>query len=332
MGETIVEHTLIGSNSIQALKKMSQSFDNSFYQQYLEKVSDSDNEVDAHLAQEILIEFIKNNQTKLILNAFYSLNPIFVEIKEYLFSEEYLNILDLEWIIATSNINYLDIRSRILIIYNHKINHKDRKFKIAVNKSGIESSDYQDKALYLCNHIDNNCECFYVSEFEHLRNISFLPDYRAKQATFRLYLDWNSVFPEFKDYLIDPTSYVYYSGAYHLVHLENTDAQLLDNLSNDFLLAKYVARHSNTSEKTLNRLLSLENIEVNTGIYYNPRATKSLKLKALNQGIINESKYALETRTKDLMFEYFAYQDIGMNYRDFMKSTRIYSDVVHRKI
>jgi hypothetical protein len=112
-----------------------------------------------------------------------------------------------------------------------------------------------------------------------------------------------------------------------LVKLENLNHNILDKLSDDYILAKYVARHPKIKEKTISKLVVKNDLEVNTGLYENPYVAKSVKKELLNNGVINEDKYPFFERTPDLIAEYtgsISSRESKISYKDFVQSQEGY--------
>jgi hypothetical protein len=85
-----------------------------------------------------------------------------------------------------------------------------------------------------------------------------------------------------------------------MVELENLSEEVLDVLSQDRVLAKYVARHNNISGKLITKLIKLEDLEINTSLFNNPKVDKGIKKQLLSSGVIDENRYPLSQRIFDL--------------------------------
>jgi len=302
-----IEHYLVGKSSIKALFEMSDRFDKNLRKEFeknmaishpniniskLSKVDESD--LDdyyfnaSYEAEELLLNFIESNDKIDINNFYFKLNPIFFR-QEEAFRDWYEDFRLTEWINKTTTFN----DNASLIFFNG--GNSKSKEKLALKKirtKGYDGSEYIYKKFFLCEH--SKCDCFILDKGQA---VNFLND-----KSLKIYLDISQLYPEYISCLNDPGQYIFYSGVYKMVELENLSEEVLDVLSKDKVLAKYVARHKNISNKLVNRLIKLGDLEINTSLFNNPNVDKGIKKQLISSGVIDENRYPLSQRVFDLEF------------------------------
>ena len=304
-----IEHYLVGISSIKALFEMSDRFDKRLRKEFeknmavshpninisnLSKVDESDLDdfyFEASLeAAHLLLNFIESNDKFDITNYYFKLNPIFVQQKEAARDWDYRLT---EWINKTTTFN----DNASLIFFNGG-NNKSKE-KLALKKiriKGYGGSEYISEKLFLCEH--SNCDCFILDNGKGVNSLNA----PIKDKILKIYLDISQLYPEYISFLNDSGQFIFYSGVYKMVELENLSEEVLDVLSRDKVLAKYVARHNNISDKLINKLLKLEDLEINTSLFNNPKVHKSIKRQLISSGVIDEKRYPLSQRIFDLEF------------------------------
>jgi hypothetical protein len=241
-------------------------------------------------AEALLLDFIESNDKIDINNFYFKLNPIFFRQGEA-FRDWYDDFRLNEWINRTTT--FTDNAS--LIFFNGGNN--ESKEKLALKKikvKGIAGSVHLFKKFSLCEH--SKCDCFILDKGQAVNSLNT----PISDKLLKLYLDISQLYPEYISFLNDPGQYIFYSGVYKMVELENLSEEVLDVLSQDRVLAKYVARHNNISGKLITKLIKLEDLEINTSLFNNPKVDKGIKKQLLSSGVIDENRYPLSQRIFDL--------------------------------
>lgn len=298
---------LSGSSTIRALVGMSEQFDKKLITRLLDKQVQNDFSSITDLlnvqfqpeknysyvigkAESLLLEFIRKNQKPEILDLYFTLNPIFVR-----FAGEYLLFEDTD---AWEPDVFLE--SEWIAITSNYLWLGANKTSVLFHNS--ESDNDSDKLSANLNNKKNHTFCNYQ-------------------------IDTKELTPEYSEFINNSQDYIFYSGVSELVKLENLNHNILDKLSDDYILAKYVARHPKIKEKTISKLVVKNDLEVNTGLYENPYVAKSVKKELLNNGVINEDKYPFFERTPDLIAEYtgsISSRESKISYKDFVQSQEGY--------
>ena len=298
---------LSGSSTIRALVGMSEQFDKKLITRLFDKQVQNDFSSITDLlnvqfqpeknysyvidkAESLLLEFIRKNQKPEILDLYFTLNPIFVRSAgEYLLFED----TDAWEPDAFLESEWIAITSNYLWLGANKT---------SVLFHNSESDNDSDKLSANLNNKKNQTFCNYQIDIKELT-------------------------PEYTDFINNSQDYIFYSGVSELVKLDNLNHNILDKLSDDYILAKYVARHPKINENTVSKLLAKNDLEVNTGLYENPYVAKSVKKELLNNGVINEDKYPFFERTPDLIAEYtgsISSRESKISYKDFVQSQEGY--------
>ncbi len=262
----------------------------------LSKVNESDLEnfyfSASYEAEELLLKFIQSNDKIDINNLYFKLNPIYFRQKEAA-SDWYDDFRLNEWINNTTTFN----DNASLIFFNGGNNKSKEKLALKKIKiKGYDGSEYIYEKFILCNH--SKCDCFILNKGQGVNSLNA----PMKDKFLKIYLDISQLYPEYLSLLSDSSQYIFYSGVYKMVELENLSEEVLDVLSKDKVLAKYIARHKNISNKLVNRLTKLGNLEVNTSLFNNPRIDKNTKKQLISSGVIDENRYPLSQRIFDLEF------------------------------
>jgi hypothetical protein len=298
---------LSGSSTIRALVGMSEQFDKKLITRLFDEQVQNDFSRITDLlnvqfqpeknysyvidkAESLILEFIRKNQKPEILDLYFTLNPIFVR-----FAGEYLLFEDTDaWEPdAFLESEWIAITSNYLCLGANKI---------SVLFHNSESDNDSDKLSANLNNKKNHTFCNY-------------------------HIDIKELTPEYTDFINNSQDYIFYSGVSELVKLDNLNHNILDKLSDDYILAKYVARHPKIDEKTVSKLVVKNDLEVNTGLYENPYVAKSVKKDLLNNGVINEDKYPFFERTPDLIAEYtgsISSRESKLSYKEFVQSQEGY--------
>ena len=240
-------------------------------------------------AEHLLLNFVETNDKIDITNFYFKLNPIFVRQKEAARDWDYRLT---EWINKTTN-----FQDNASLIFFNGGNNKSKE-RIALKKIKIKAYDGSErlyKQFVLCKH--SKCDCIILNK-GHALNSSDLS--KNHKLFMQIYLDISELFPEYIPFLNDSDQYIYYSGVYKIVDLKNLGEEVLDVLSQDRILAKYVARYNNISGKLINKLIKLEDLEINTSLFNNPKVDKSIKKQLISSGVIDENRYPLSQRINDL--------------------------------
>ena len=306
-----IEHYLVGKSSIKALFEMSDRFDKKLRKEFeknmavshpninfsnLSKSDESD--LDDYFfnasyeAEVLLLNFIQSNDKIDINNFYFKLNPIFFR-QEEAFRDWYDDYRLTEWINKTSTYN----DNASLIFFNGG-NNKSKE-KLALKKiriKGYGGSEYISEKFFLCKH--SKCDCFILDKGQGVNSLNA----PIKDKFLKIYLDISQLYPEYISFLNYSSQYVFYSGVYKMAELGNLSEEVLDVLSRDKVLAKYVARHNNISNKLINRLTKLDDLEINTSLFNNPNVDKSIKKQLISSGVIDENRYPLSQRIFDLEF------------------------------
>ena len=298
---------LSGSSTIRALVGMSEQFDKKLITRLFDKQVQNDFSSITDLlnvqfqpeknysyvidkAESLLLEFIRKNQKPEILDLYFTLNPIFVRSAgEYLLFED----TDAWEPDAFLESEWIAITSNYLWLGANKT---------SVLFHNSESNNDSDKLSANLNNKKNQTFCNYQIDIKELT-------------------------PEYTDFINNSQDYIFYSGVSELVKLDNLNHNILDKLSDDYILAKYVARHPKINENTVSKLVAKNDLEVNTGLYENPYVAKSVKKELLNNGVINEDKYPFFERTPDLIAEYtgsISSRESKISYKDFVQSQEGY--------
>ncbi len=306
------EHYLVGKSSIKALFEMSDRFDKRLRKEFeknmavihpninisnLSKVDESDLHQyyfnASYEAEELLLKFIQSNDAIDINNLYFKLNPIFFR-QEEAFSDWSDDFRLNEWINNTTTFN-LFYDSPSLILFNGGNNKSKEKLALKKYKvKGYDGSEYIFKKFFLCEH--SKCDCFILEKGQAVNSLNA----PINDGFLKIYLDISQLYPEYFSFLDDSSQYIFYSGVYKMVELENLSEEVLDVLSRDKVLAKYVARHKNISNKLVNRLIKLGDLEINTSLFNNPKVDKGIKKQLISRGVIDENRYPLSQRIFDL--------------------------------
>jgi hypothetical protein len=304
-----IEHYLVGKSSIKALFEISDKFDKNLRKEFeknmafshpninisnLSKVDESDLHNyyfnASYEAEELLLKFIQSNDKIDINNLYFKLNPIFFR-QEEAFSDWYDDFRLNEWINNTTTFN----DNASLIFFNGGNNKSKEKLAIKKIKiKGYDGSEYIFKKFFLCEH--SKCDCFILDKGQAVNSLNA----PMKDKFLKIYLDISQLYPEYISFLSDSSQYIFYSGVYKMAELENLSEEVLDVLSQDRVLAKYVARHNNISGKLITKLIKLEDLEINTSLFNNPKVDKGIKKQLLSSGVIDENRYPLSQRIFDL--------------------------------
>ena len=293
-----LEHYLVGKSSIKALFEMSDKFDNKLRKKFEKSMGDlskvNERDLDdyyfsaSYVAEALLLNFIKSND-KIDVNDFYfKLNPIFWQQEEAV-RDWYDDYRLTEWINRTTTFN----DNASLIFFNGG-NNKSQE-KLALKKIKLEgydgSEDFFEK-FYLCKH--SKCDCIIFDKGQAVTR------WVSMKFKLKLNIDISELYPEYISLLNYRGEYIFYSGVYKLAELKNLSDEVLDALSRDKVLAKYVARHKNISNTRVKELFDLDDLEINTSLYSNPKVDKSLKKQLIKRGVIDETRYPLSQRVFDL--------------------------------
>jgi hypothetical protein len=241
-------------------------------------------------AEELLLKFIQSNDKIDINNLYFKLNPIFFR-QEEAFSDWYDDFRLNEWINNTTTFN----DNASLILFNGGNNKSKEKLALKkIKVKGYDGSEHFFKKFFLCEH--SKCDCFIFEKGQAVNSLNA----PINDGFLKIYLDISQLYPEYFSFLNDSSQYIFYSGVYKMVELENLSEEVLDVLSQDRVLAKYVARHNNISGKLITKLIKLEDLEINTSLFNNPKVDKGIKKQLLSSGVIDENRYPLSQRIFDL--------------------------------
>ena len=241
-------------------------------------------------AEELLLKFIQSNDKIDINNLYFKLNPIFFR-QEEAFSDWYDDFRLNEWINSTTTFN----DNASLILFNGGNNKSKEKLALKkIKVKGYDGSEHFFKKFFLCEH--SKCDCFILEKGQAVNSLNA----PINDRYLKIYLDITQLYPEYFSFLNDSSQYIFYSGVYKMVELENLSEEILDVLSKDKVLAKYVVRHNNISGKLITKLIKLEDLEINTSLFNNPNVDKSIKKQLISSGVIDENRYPLSQRVFDL--------------------------------
>ena len=239
-------------------------------------------------AEHLLLNFVESNDKIEINNFYFKLNPIFWQQEEAI-SDWYNDYRLTEWINRTTT--WQDNAS--LILFNGGNNKSDEK--LAYKKIRLEGDDGSEdffEQFYLCKH--SKCDCLIFDKGQAVTR------WVSMKFKLKLNIDISELYPEYISLLNYRGDYIFYSGVYKLAELMNLDEEVLDALSRDKVLAKYVARHKNISNTRVKELIELADLEINTSLYNNPKVSKSIKKQLIKSGVIDETQYPLSQRVFDL--------------------------------
>ena len=302
-----IEHYLVGKSSIKALFEMSDRFDKKLRKDFeknmavsypdinisnLSKVDESDLDdyyfAASYVAEALLLKFIKSNDKIDINNFYFKLNPIFWRQEEAC-RDWYDDYRLTEWINRTTT--WQDNAS--LILFNGGNSKSEEKLAIKkIKYEGYDGSEDLFEQFYLCKHSKCGCLIFDIGQS--------VTCWVSMKFKLKLNIDISELYPEYISLLNNTGEHIFYSGVYKLAELMNLDEEVLDALSRDKVLAKYVARHKNISNTRVKELIELEDLEINTSLYNNPKVSKSIKKQLIKSGVIDETQYPLSQRVFDL--------------------------------